>query len=154
MIEDAISIEKRIDKIKEMFATSTPEEKMIRLLDLGRSLPPYPGDQKTTPHLVPGCQSTLYLYSHLENGRVHFEACADALISAGLAALLIYVYSSESPEIILKTPPSFLANLGILDSLTPSRSNGLAHIHQRMKKDSLKFLLSTMISMDLNPAPH
>lgn len=144
------SIENRFIKIKELFACRSSQEKIRQLLDMGRKLTPYPCDQKTPERLVSGCQSVLYLYSRLENSRVFFEASADALISAGLAALLIYAYSGEPPEIILKTPPAFLSDIGVLESLTPSRSNGLAHIHQRMKQDSLKFLLSTMKTFDQN----
>jgi cysteine desulfuration protein SufE len=145
-----MSIEKRFDKLKDLFVNKTQEEKIIHLLEMGRALPPYPVEQKTPACLVSGCQSTLYLFSRFENSCVYFEACADALISAGLASLLFEIYSGEPPEIILKTPPSFLSDLGILESLTPSRSNGLAHIHQRIKKDSLKYLLLSQKSIEFN----
>jgi cysteine desulfuration protein SufE len=63
---------------------------------------------------------------------------------------LIAVYNGEAPRTILSTPPSFLQDLGILASLSPTRSNGLAHIHQRIKMDALKFLLSTSKPIETN----
>lgn len=152
MIDNAPTIEKKIEQIKELFFGSTSEEKIQSLLNLNRLLSPYPNELKTVAHLVTGCQSILYLSSSFVNGKVFFNACADALISGGLAALLISVYSGETPQTILKTPPNFLLDCGILTSLTPSRSNGLAHIHQRMKSDALKFLILTTKSIELNPA--
>jgi cysteine desulfuration protein SufE len=136
------SFSQKILTLCEHFSTCTTADERYRLLiDLGRTLSPYPPSLKTASFQVPGCQSVLYLSSRFEKGKIFFEATADALISAGLAALLIRAYSGESPETVLHEPPTFLAELGILGSLTPSRSNGLAHIHQRMKKDALQALL-------------
>ncbi len=96
---------------------------------------------KIPQNIVPGCQSVMYLHSRLEEGRVYFTVGSDALISAGLAALLVNVYNGESPETILKCPPDYIKELNIGASLTPGRANGLHNIHLRMKQDALKFLL-------------
>jgi len=129
-------------EIKHFFQSCrTDDDRYSALINLGRKLLALPPEYRTDDRLVPGCQSRLYLYSRFSNGLVHFEAAADALISAGLAALLIQAYSGESPETILKEPPRFLDELGLYASLSPNRSNGLASIHLRMKQDALKFLL-------------
>lgn len=83
----------------------------------------------------------MYLHSFLRDGKVFFEGESDALISSGLAAILIRTYNGESPETILKCPPDFLEDLGISASLTPNRANGLYSIHLRMKQDALKWLM-------------
>lgn len=153
MIADPFTIEKKIEQFKNLFFGRPAEEKIQIILNQGRLLPPYPDELKTPERLVAGCQSILYLSSSFDGGKVFFYAHADALISSGLAALLISIYSGETPETILNTSPAFLIDFGILPSLTPSRSNGLAHIHRRMKNDALKFLLSTRKSIELNPAP-
>jgi cysteine desulfuration protein SufE len=119
----------------------TPEQKYEKIIALGRELAPYPLAFKTPDHLVKGCQSAMYLYSQLINGKMHFKAFSEALISAGLAALLIAVYDDESPEAILTCPPKFLEELGIHGNLSPGRSNGLASLFQRMKKEALDFLI-------------
>jgi cysteine desulfuration protein SufE len=77
----------------------------------------------------------------MENGLVYFEAEADSLISSGLAALLIRVYSGEAPETILKCPADYLLELGINASLTMNRANGLASMHLHMKRAALTLLM-------------
>lgn len=121
---------------------TSDEEKYKELIALGRALSPVNPLYKTDENLVRGCQSKMYLHSSLKEGRMRFEAESDALISSGLAALLLLVYDDETPEAILKCPPSFLDTIGISSSLTPNRSNGLYSLHLRMKQEALKALLS------------
>ncbi len=134
----------RLHFVKQKFHSMLiPDEKYSYLIELGRALPPYPAPLRTPNRIVPGCQSTLYLATRLEDGKLFFEASSDALISQGLAALLIQMYSALPPEEILLNPPAFLHELGIFASLSPHRSNGLASIYTRMKQDALKFLVSS-----------
>lgn len=130
-------------EMKELFLQcSTEEKRYAKIIELGRSLPSLETSLKVPENLVKGCQSTMYLHSTLRDGKVFFEGESDALISSGLAAILISVYNEESPEVILKCPPDFLEELGISASLTPNRANGLYSIHLRMKQDALKFILN------------
>lgn len=135
-------------QIKNLFACCSSEEKKYeKIIELGKSLPPFPESDKTPQNFVKGCQSTMYLTSHLVNGKVFFTADSDALISAGLAAILLQVYNGETPETILKCPPSYLEDLGISASLTPNRANGLYSIHLRMKQDALILYMSAQKSI-------
>jgi cysteine desulfuration protein SufE len=128
--------------IKNLFANCpTAESKYQKIIELGKQLSPLKEEEKIPSNIVKGCQSTMYLSSHLREGKVIFEAASDALISSGLAALLIQVYSNEPPEVILKCPPTYLEEIGLNTSLTPSRSNGLYSIHLRMKQEALKFFM-------------
>ena len=131
--------EKKCQAIQETFASLDAEARYKVLIELGRGLPPFPNEFKTPERQVLGCQSILYLYTAFENGKCFFQADADALISKGLAALLIAAYSGETPETILTCPPHFIGKIGIGASLSPNRSNGLVQIHLKMKQDSLKF---------------
>ena len=80
----------------------------------------------------------MFLITSINGDKMRFQADSDALISAGLAHLLIMVYDNESPETVLKCPPSFLDNLKIPSSLSPSRANGLYSLHLRMKQEALQ----------------
>lgn len=131
------SFQKKCDQIKKIFAPQSIEERYKTLIEMGRKLPPFSEQYKTADRIVPGCQSTLYLYAFLQEDKLFFEAHSEALISAGLAALLISVYSGETPETILKSPPDFIRELGIHSSLSINRSNGLANIHLKMKQQAL-----------------
>lgn len=133
----------KIEAIKKKFnLLTTPEDRYSYLIDLGRALSPYPPELRTPDHIVPGCQSTLYLATTVEEGKLFFSAQSDALISAGLAALLIAAYSGTTPKYILLNPPAFLHELGIFASLSPNRSNGLASIYMRMKQEAMKNISS------------
>jgi sulfur transfer protein SufE len=120
----------------------TPQRKYEKLIELGRLLPSYPIELKTPNRLVKGCQSEMYLDASLLDGKVHFKIHSDALISAGLGAMLLAVYNHEPPEAILSCPPQFLNELGIQEALSPSRSNGLSSLFLRMKQEALKFLVN------------
>ncbi len=129
-------------QIKEIFLNCSSEEaKYEKIIELGRQQPPLSELYKTKDNLVKGCQSQMYLHSYWVGDRLMFETESDALISAGLATLLIKVYSGETPEVILKCPPTYLDELGIKASLTPNRANGLYSIHLRMKQEALKMLV-------------
>lgn len=129
-------------EIKELFQDcQTPEAKYQRIIELGRKQPHLDCKDKCETNLVKGCQSQMYLCSCLCGDKVVFNAESDALISSGLAALLCKVYSNESPEAILKCPPSYLDELGISASLSPNRANGLYSLHLRMKQDALKLCM-------------
>jgi cysteine desulfuration protein SufE len=131
------------DKIVELFSSCpTPQLKYEKIIELGRNLTPYPIEFKTAEHLVKGCQSQMYLHASLVDGKMHFQVYSEALISAGLAALLLAVYQNEPPESLLSCPPRFLEELGIHESLSPGRSNGLSSLFLRMKQESLKFLVA------------
>lgn len=134
-------LEKQRTIAKQFAQCSSKEEKYHLIIALGRQLPGFNPKDRTPANIVKGCQSTMYLHSYMEKGNVIFEVDSDAIISAGLAAILLQAYSGETPETILKCPPDYLEELGISASLTPSRANGLYSIHLRMKQDALKFLM-------------
>lgn len=132
------SFEKKCDEIKKKLGPLSAQERYQELIAMGRKLPPFPNDLKQEKFLVKGCQSALFLAARMEQQKIFFSAHSDALISAGLAALLLSIYSGQSAEAILKSPPTFIADLGLGNSLSPTRSNGLANIYLRMKQEALR----------------
>lgn len=132
------NFEAKIVSIKNKFDSCLSlEEKYHLIIRLGEALPPLNPESHLEENLVRGCQSKLYLDAVLRDGKMFFFAHSDALISAGLAALLIEIYSGETMERILTSPPNFLHTLGIHASLSPSRSNGLSQIYLKMKQLSI-----------------
>ena len=131
------------EEVESIFTPlASPEQKYQKLIELGKTLPPPALEFHSPENIVYGCQSIVYLRSFLKEGNLFFEIASEALISSGLAALLLLVYNGQPPEVILKCPPDFLDKLGITASLSPGRSNGLASIYLRMKQESLKALLN------------
>lgn len=132
-----------MEKQKQMLITfqncKNIEDRYKMIITMGREQKPLLSKYKTNENLVKGCQSTMYLYSYAKDGLLYFESESEALISSGLAILLTKIYSGEKPETILKCPPKYLEELSIHASLSPSRSNGLASLHLRMKQEALKY---------------
>lgn len=111
-------------------------------MELGKGAEKLQQADKVPENIVQGCQSVMYLHTTYSDGKLYFTAESEALISAGLAYLLTSIYSGESPETVLKTPPDYLDELQIPSSLTPSRANGLYSLHLRIKQEALKQLVS------------
>jgi cysteine desulfuration protein SufE len=136
-----VKTNKKIEALISHFSSLPSREALYSEIMLwGKKLQPFEAEWKKETNRVMGCQSIMYLYSCLENSRVYFYATSDALISAGLAALLIEVYSGEPAETILLSPPQFLEDLGIPSLLTPGRANGLASLFLKMKQEALSHL--------------
>lgn len=138
----------RVEGLKKLFTLSiTDEAKYTKIIELGSTLISMPPEDLIPSNLVAGCQSLLYLKAYLENDKLLFNIHSDALISKGLAALLIHVYSGLTPYTILKNPPTFLQELNLLKSLSPSRSNGVASVYLKMQQLAIKSLSSLVSSL-------
>ena len=119
-----------------------PHKTYEKIIDFGKKITPAPDDIKKESNIVEGCQSLVYLSSTIsEEGSIAYQIQSDALISSGLAALLFSIYDKEKIELILFCPPLFIQDLGLNKNLSPGRSNGLAGMYSRMKKDAIKFFI-------------
>ena len=95
------------------------------LIDIGRSMPPYPEPLKTDEWRVKGCINRAWLHGAARDGRVYFQASSESEIVAGLIALLLKVYSGRTPREIVDNPPDFLEHIGVWENITSNRINGL-----------------------------
>ncbi len=136
----ASCLERQSQLTEEFRALPDTAARYERLMQMGRSLRDADRSLRQTQHLVIGCQSEVYLTARLQNGKVFFSVYSEALISAGLAALLLAIYDGEPIETILGCSPTCIPDMGILANLTPGRSNGLASMHLRMKQEAMLLL--------------
>ena len=109
------------------------------LIDLGNEQEPLPQEYKTDNNLIEGCQSRVWLYAEVADGKVIFRAESDALIVKGIVALLIKVYSGHTPDEILSSEPYFVEAIGLKEHLSPTRSNGLVAMIKQMRLYALAF---------------
>jgi cysteine desulfuration protein SufE len=115
-------------------------DKYNYLIDLGKSLPLIDEKFKTDQYLISGCQSRVWVTAELtQEGKVVFKGDSDAVITKGIASLLIRVLSNELPEDILKTDLGFIDQIGLKEHLSPTRSNGLTSMIKQMKMYALVF---------------
>ena len=110
------------------------------IIELGNELEPFDEKNKTTSNLIQGCQSRVWLDGKLdENNHVIFTADSDAIITKGIVALLIRVYSNRTPKEIIKTDLFFIDKIGLKENLSPTRANGLVSMIKQMKAYGIAF---------------
>lgn len=96
------------------------------VIDLGRQLPDFPEEWKNETNKISGCQSQVWLNMQFQDdGKLHIDGMSDAAIVSGLVAIVLKVYSDQTPQDILDAKPDFIADIGFTDHLSPTRSNGL-----------------------------
>ena len=114
-------------------------DKYNYLIELGRTLPLIDDKYKTDQYLISGCQSRVWVSAELLDGKVVFKADSDAVITKGIANLLIRSLSNQSPESILSSELGFIDQIGLREHLSPTRSNGLTSMIKQMKLYALVF---------------
>lgn len=115
-------------------------DKYEYIIELGNELQPYDEKNKTKSNLIQGCQSRVWLNGELNNeNKVVFTADSDAIITKGIVALLLRVYSDRTPKEILETEPEFINKIGLKENLSPTRANGLVSMIKQIKAYALAF---------------
>jgi len=109
------------------------------MIDLGKSLPLINPKFKTEDNIIKGCQSKVWLHADLENEKVVFTADSDAIITKGIVAILIRVFSNQSPNTILNTNTDFIDEIGLKEHLSPTRANGLVSMVKKIKMYALAY---------------
>lgn len=128
------------DQIIDEFAQfSDWMERYEYLIDLGKSLAPFDERHKTPEYLIEGCQSKVWLYPSFENGIITFSAESDALITRGIVALLVRVFSGRTPAEIVDANIYFIEKIGLRENLSPTRSNGLLAMMKQMRLYALAY---------------
>jgi cysteine desulfuration protein SufE len=115
-------------------------DKYEYIIELGKSVPTLAPELKTKERLIEGCQSNVWLATELKDGKMHFSADSDAIITKGIIGLLIQVYNNESPAAILQSELFFINQIGLAEHLSPTRANGLLSMVKRMKTEALQSL--------------
>ena len=118
-------------------------DKYEYIIELGNNLEPYDEQNKTKSNLIQGCQSRVWLNAEMEEGKVFFSADSDAVITKGIIALLIRVYSGRSPREITDSNLFFIDKIGLKENLSPTRANGLVSMVKNIKAYGLAFLSKT-----------
>jgi cysteine desulfuration protein SufE len=114
------------------------EGRYEHIIALGKKLWPLAEDKKQDTYLVKGCQSRVWLIPSYKDGRLHFEADSDALITRGLVAMLLRIFDQRTPDEILEVPTgdspgSFITRLGLDQHLSQNRANGLVSMIKQIK---------------------
>ncbi|RRW58652.1 SufE family protein [Pseudomonas moraviensis] len=120
----------------QTFQTAAGWEQRARLLmQFGDRLPVLDDAQKCEANRVHGCESQVWLVGDLRDGHWQFKASSDARMIRGLVALLLLRVNGLSAADIKQIDlPDWFNQLGLSRQLSPSRSNGLNAVLQRMNE--------------------
>ena len=114
-------------------------DKYEHLIELGKDLPIIKEENKTEDNLITGCQSRVWLQADLIDGNIIFTADSDAIITKGIIALMIRVFSNHTPKEIAAADLFFIDQIGLREHLSPTRSNGLVSMVKKIKIYSIAF---------------
>ena len=109
------------------------------MIELGKSLPIIDPEYKTEDNIIKGCQSKVWIHADLEEDKLVFTADSDAIITKGIIAILIRVFSNQHPDAILGADTSFIDKIGLKEHLSPTRANGLVSMIKQLKMYAIAF---------------
>ena len=114
-------------------------ERYEYIIELGKNLPLIKEEFKTENNLIKGCQSKVWLQGEQKHDKIIFTADSDAILTKGIIAILIRVFSNQSAKDILDADMSFIDEIGLKEHLSPTRANGLVSMIKNIKMYALAF---------------
>jgi cysteine desulfuration protein SufE len=79
----------------------------------------------------------VWVSAEMVDGKMHYTADSDAIITKGIIALLVRVMNGRTPQEAAQIDLYFVDAIGLGENLSPTRSNGLRAMIQQMKLDAL-----------------
>jgi len=108
-------------------------ERYEYIIELGKTLPLIEEKYKIDENLIQGCQSQVWLHADKEDGQLVYSADSDAILTKGIIAILIRVFSNQKPQDIIDADMSFIDEIGLKEHLSPTRANGLVSMIKKIK---------------------
>ncbi len=136
-----------IDEIRENFELLDEWDDRYRyVIELGRTLELMPEAEHSAANKVQGCVSQVWLSKKVARNDageplLKYRGDSDAHIVRGLVAILLTLYSGQTPQKILATDAiAIFDEFGFREHLTPQRSNGLRAMVERIRTDARETL--------------
>ena len=131
--------EKQQEIVDEFSVFDDWMDKYAYLIEQGKELTGLKDENRTDNNVISGCQSKVWLHAEYEDGKIIFTADSDAVLTKGLVALVIKVFSNEKPDAIINAEPWFIKEIGLEENLSPTRSNGLNAMLKQIKFYAMAF---------------
>ena len=114
------------------------EERYRYVIELGREPAPLTEAEHSEDNKVRGCASQVWLVTEPQSdGTLVFRGDSDAHIVKGLIAILLRLYSGQTPaDILAFDAKAAFGTLGLSGALSAQRSNGLASMVARVRRDA------------------
>lgn len=121
--------------IEEFQEIDDKMERLEMVFDLADEVNLLPIDQWSETTRVHGCQSEAHVKVGLVDSNVNFQAGADSKLVQGLMGILTMAIHGNNADEVLTLTPDFATEMGILNSLSPSRSNGFRNMFDKVMND-------------------
>ncbi len=115
------------------------EERYQYMIDLGKTLPLIDEQYKVDTNLIKGCQSKVWVQAEMKDDKIIFTADSDAIITKGIIAILIRVFSNQHPQDIIDANTAFIDEIGLKEHLSPTRANGLVNMIKQLKMYAIAY---------------
>ena len=122
LIEDFKSIDDRMERLEYVF-------------DLASEVNELPTSEWDDSTRITGCQSEAHVRVDLEDKNVRLYSGADSKLVQGLMGILTIAIDQQPVETAQALTPDFAVEMGILNSLSPSRSNGFRNMFDKVMND-------------------
>jgi cysteine desulfuration protein SufE len=109
------------------------------IIELGKTLPIIDEKYKTNDNIIVGCQSKVWLFAEEKEDKIYYTADSDAILTKGIIAILIRVFSNQKAKDILAANTEFINDIGLKEHLSPTRANGLLAMIKQLKLYALAF---------------
>lgn len=114
-------------------------ERYEYIIELGKSLPIIEDKYKTDDNIIVGCQSKVWLHAEKIDNKIVYSSDSDAILTKGIIALLLRVFTNQTSKTILKTKTNFIDEIGLKEHLSPTRANGLVSMVKKIKLYALAY---------------
>ncbi len=114
-------------------------ERYEYIIELGKSLTLIDSVYKLDENLIKGCQSKVWIHADFKDDKIVFTADSDAILTKGIVALIIRVYTNQNPNDILEADETFINEIGLKEHLSPTRANGLVSMIKQIKLYALGY---------------
>lgn len=114
-------------------------ERYEYIIELGKKLPLIAEENKIEANLIKGCQSKVWLQGEQQEDKIVFSADSDAILTKGIIAILIRVFSNQGATDIINADMDFIDQIGLKEHLSPTRANGLVSMIKNIKMYAIAF---------------
>ncbi len=136
---DATTLPARLAETREDFLALGVRDRLQLLLEFSNELPELPERYRDHPDLfekVVECQSPVFIFVEVEDGRVHMYATApeQAPTTRGFASILAQGLDGLSVDDVLGLPDDYPQTLGLSEAVSPLRVRGMTAMLARAKR--------------------
>ena len=121
-----------LELIEEFQEVEDQMERLEMVFEMADEVVAFPVEDWSDSTRILGCQSEAHVQVRLDDGKVLMAGGADAQLVQGLMGILTIAINGSAPAQALLLSPEFAQEMGILNSLSPSRSNGFRNMFDKV----------------------